>query len=282
MKEKFFKQIERLADKKPNMKQAVRNVKKDCQDNGNPHGNIKETVTESICKGCAGYSRDETAHLLDILNIHQSINSPELYTPAPSPHDNEPLRHVRSLTSFVAYHMIGRIPGEYDDLSDRKHYNEYIRERFDRNGNEIELEIEELNGTIGSSENNLAWWTFYRDGKDGAKGLPTNCETYMMELALGEHELNQIKEDKIGVEVSVNVKDLKHKLYKPTALDSFEPDTRFRPELSGLPYGLTCPQEDGLNPRPELVSRRVRYPEDIDADNVRIKKLPCRRLRVVK
>lgn len=68
MKEKFFKQIERLADKKPNMKQAARNVKKDCQDNGNPYGNIKETVTESICKGCAGYSRDETAG-----RLHQKV-----------------------------------------------------------------------------------------------------------------------------------------------------------------------------------------------------------------
>jgi len=118
----------------------------------------------------------------------------------------------------------------------------------------VELEMDELQGTTGRPEE-PTWWTFYEKTCDA----PGTGESYMHELALSESEIKTAEQDNTVVELSIDAEILGEPLYKPTALDSFIPDTKFEPELTGKTCGYTVPQNPGLQSRPELVSSSVSY-----------------------
>ena len=66
-------------------------------------------------------------------------------------------------------------------------------------------------------------------------------------------------------------------LFKPTSLEGFAGNTRFRPELTGADYGRTVPPKRPSSGRPELVSSGFRYDEAGDEDfDVEVRVLPYR------
>ncbi len=100
------------------------------------------------------------------------------------------------------------------------------------------------------------WWTWHIAGLTA----PADGATYLAELAVGDGERGRADTDGCVVEVWVPPAELGEPLYKPSALDAFEPDSGFAPDLSDAAHGWTRPLATGLQPRPELVSRAVAYP----------------------
>lgn len=56
--------------------------------------------------------------------------------------------------------------------------------------------------------------------------------------------------------LELDTTDFPATLYKPTALDGFCEHSKFVPEMTGLPHGLTKPVDPAFK---ELVSAQVRY-----------------------
>lgn len=268
----FFNQLKALVEKEPLMKKAVENVQNDCRSDDQPNGNIKPPVIESICNNCKEHAEEETGHLGETVRHHRSIERPDFYQPVSTP-ANEPLRRVTSLQFFVLYHMLESFRGKnLLGRSSDKHgsvpkLKKHLIDRFEDAGDEIDLDLDELEGSIGK-HNEPTWWTFDEKGVDIAE----SGEIYMKELALGEGNLKEAEKDNTAIELSIDGEALGQDIFKPTALDAFIPETNFEPELTGKSYGYTAPGELGLQSRPEVVSASVPYRELRKNSTVTLKK----------
>jgi hypothetical protein len=275
--DRFFKQLTALTEEEPTMKKAVDNIFKDCQTEDQIHGNIKTPVVEAIAKICRGHREDETAHLDGTIRGHQAINKPGFYQPVPAPED-ESLRRVTSLSSFVTYHMLESFRGKnrlgmgFDAHGTIEKFKRDLLDRFEHD--QVELEMDELQGSCGPPAR-PTWWTFYEENRH----VPGSGEAYMQELALSEQEMNRAEVDNTTLELAIEPGALGQDLFKPTALDAFGPETRFEPELTGKPYGYTSPPKAGLQARPELVSPPVGYRELATDTILIIRRLPYRILQ---
>jgi hypothetical protein len=269
---KCFKQLNGLAEMEPSMTKAVENIKKDCRSADQPNGNIPVAISKAMSGICSKYPENQTGHLEETVKNHQSINKPKFYTPVSPPQD-EPLRRAISLSSFIAFHILESHRGKtLIGKSSAKHSSfPYLKKALldEFEDNRVELEFDRLQGTTGK-QGEATWWTFYEKGGD----MPKIGEKYMQELALGEDEMKKAEKDKIVVELAINAETLGKELFKPTALDSFIPETKFEPELTGRPYGYTAPEESGLQSRPELVSASVRYSDMNKNMILTLKKIP--------
>jgi hypothetical protein len=267
------KQLQALAQREPNMTQAVRNVIADCRtEQLNPHGNIGPEAQQPLEADCAAHAQDATGHLRGCVTRHGVLDDPALHTLAPTP--AVPLRRALSLTSFLAYHVQGEAGMGYDAQATVAALAKDPDLAPLSEGGTVALPIDALRGTTGR-EAAPTWWTLQEDGDAG----PVDGERYLRELALGDTECRTAAADGVVVEVIVPPAHLPGRpLYKPCALDAFDPDTRFRPDCSAAPYGRTHPQDgpsEDLAGRPELVGRSLAYADMGGADSVvRVAGLP--------
>lgn len=270
--DKFFRQLTVLVEKDSSMTNAVENIKKDWQSKDQPHGNIKPPVTVSISRKCDSYPEDETGHLEETITAHQSINIPGFYQTVSTP-GGEPLRRAVSLSVFLHHHINESFRGRnllgksYDRRTSIPKFKRHLLERF--KNDQVELELDELSGSTGPP-GKPTWWTFY----DKYCDAPGSGEAYMKELALDDKQLESAEIDNVVMEVIIYPEMLGQDLFKPTALDAFEPETKFEPELTGKAYGYTSPREPALQSRPEVVSASIPYRDLRKNTPVTVKKYP--------
>jgi hypothetical protein len=133
-----------------------------------------------------------------------------------------------------------------------------------------------LNGSTGPVP--TTWWTF--DVADAPSRL--DPQRYMEELALPQHEIDRALADGLAVELILPSDAIAGPFFKPTAVDGFCTETRFRPELTGAQYGRTVPVGRDQTPRPETVARSQDY-ESVGSEDtqITINPLPVRRLKAV-
>jgi len=270
---KFLLQLTALEHEEPAMKRAVKNVIMDIQSDQQPKGNIKTHIVEAIENICSKHPGKKTGHLRKTITNHQSIKNAEFYDPVPPP-KGKPLQRVVSFFNFVKYHildgsrgktLIGRSYSKQDALLFLK---KDILSRFEKRKS-IKIELDELQGSTGK-EDEPTWWTFYE--KDSV--IPGTGKTYMQELALTDEEMQEAEMDNTTIQLTVTAEELGRDLFKPTALDSFFPETKFEPELTGNVYGYTSPQESGLRPRPEIVSASAAYRDLKNTKSLKLKRFP--------
>lgn len=268
----FFKQLTVFSEQEPGMMKAADNIKKDCQSNKQPHGNIKNHVLDLICTVCHAHEKDHHSHIREVVRNHRSNDIPERYTPVSLPRA-ESLRRAVSLETFVQYHRLESFRGTnihgkgFDSRSSVKLMKKQILTQLESGDVQIETSI--LQGSTGKP-GEPTWWTFY----EGDLDLPESGESYMKELALSRSEMNKAESDNTVLEIEIEPRALGKKLFKPTALDAFYPDTLFEPELTGEIYGFTAPPEPGIRQRPELVSESINYRSFEPNSVVNIKRIP--------
>lgn len=270
---KFVKQLTALVSRESAMKRAGENIKKDIQSQNQPLGNINPQVVAAIEKICSSKAENETGHVRDVVKNHQAVNMPGLYEPAPPP-GKEPLRRALSLFSFVKYHILDGTQGNtylgksYSKQDLLPYYKDYLLDKF-KQENPYLIDPDELQGSCGKP-GDPCWWTFY----EKHNSIPDSGETYMQELALSDMEMKNAEMDNTAVEISIAAEKLGLDLFKPTALDSFRPETRFEPELTGKKYGATAPLKQGLQSRPEIVSKSQAYRDFENRDKLPLTKFP--------
>ena len=242
--------LEELAVREPRMRRAVTNVGADCRCDGNPHGNIPLAVQTAMASDCAAVELQRAEDFAAVFARRRAIAERTHYPEAPPPAE---LRRCVSLTVFAAYHLVPN--GCFDERASAR----YFEEEYPGPGPH-RVEIVALGGSTGRPAH-PCWWTWHTD----KIGPPRDGKTYLDELAVGEGKANGEGEvnwsrpiDRV-VEIRLRPADLGVPLYKPTALDDFRADSRFAPDRTGASHGWTCPDREGLCPRPELVSSPVDY-----------------------
>ena len=72
-------------------------------------------------------------------------------------------------------------------------------------------------------------------------------------------ELEKAEQSRGIIEIELEADKLNKNIYKPSSIDAFEANTKFEPELTGKPYGLTSPDKKNLQAFP--CSRSLRLQE---------------------
>jgi len=247
-----LKRLRAFAINEPAYRQAVENVFQDIRSAGNPNGNIEPKRAEILADMCHS---DPSLPLPDAIAKCQTIERPDLAEPIQRP--DAPLRRVMSLTCFITYHLL-HTPGRRADInSDAEELKESLKMDIVARNKPEEYDIENFLGGTGK-RNTPTWWTFREDDDRPTKG---DCEQYLRELALHEMTIKEAMNDSMAIEVIVPGEIIPEPLYKPCALDSFQEETRFRPDLSNAPFGRTAPVDPGLVGYPELISKSFPYQE---------------------
>jgi hypothetical protein len=237
--------------------QAVKNLKDDCcPDNGN----IPQTVVASINRCCEQRGNDYKG-ILSIVKQHGVLEKPEFYATVSFADCNSAdgkLRRLVPIRDFVIHHI-----GVSDDSAAARKEND-LESRIQRYKTMLQIEwnSDDLNGWTGDPET-VSWWTF---NLIGSTPIPDALE-YVNQLAIQWSEQTQkdLGKDQMIVEIIIDAGQV-GELYKPTALESFQENTLFRPGAKDIPYGMTCPRclsesSTRVDPlgRPELISRSICY-----------------------
>jgi hypothetical protein len=113
----------------------------------------------------------------------------------------------------------------------------------------------ELSGTAARN-GSLSWWTF-----DPPAALGDDGQAWCAALALSQGALDDSA--KTGL-ARIEIDDdpaCPPDLRKPTALQGFCADSKFAPDLTGLPHGRTKPDDPALPACNELIGPNFRYAE---------------------
>ncbi len=259
----FFEALEELKKNNTHMKRAVNNIIIDRQTPANPFG-ISHPLEESLDRALADGNTVEAS----VLN-HSMVKKPDLHTEAAGV--GEHIKRVVSKQTFMRWQLgKGDRRGNFTSVSDMAWVDlediiETGKEAVE--GNIIashSFEPLRLKGTTGR-KGAAVWWTW---DEYGQSYIGTGRQ-YIMELALSENELRLSELDEMVVEVSILQEKHPERLYRPTGLDSFFPDTQFYPNLNPQEcFGRTrpIPPANKDNGRPEVVGAAVEYAEQLDKD----------------
>nr|VFK53263.1 MAG: hypothetical protein BECKTUN1418F_GA0071002_101814 [Candidatus Kentron sp. TUN]VFK54066.1 MAG: hypothetical protein BECKTUN1418E_GA0071001_102014 [Candidatus Kentron sp. TUN] len=252
-----LKCLQAFAENEPAYRQAVENLFQDIRSEGNPNGNIGPERTKALAGIC---NADSPLPLPDAIAECQTIRRPDLAEPVPRP--DAPLRRVMSLTCFVTYHLLHVLGGRADINNDAEELIESLKMAIVARNEPEEYDIEDFLGSTGQRDT-PTWWTFREDADQPTMG---NGERYLRELALSEATIEEAMNDGMAIEAIVPGEIIPKSLYKPCALDSFQEETRFRPDLGDVPFGRTVPADSDLVGHPELISQSFSYHEMSDKD----------------
>ena len=246
--------LEDLRRLDPTYHQAVENVLGDVCSTGNPHGNLKDDLVRELDDCCCAPPRPVT----ELVREHCCIKKPALHREAsPGPI----LRRALPLSQFVGYHLVGTGAALEADVDDFLSVCPI--------GSASRLLCENLKGSTGAPTR-PSWWTFDEPGRD----LETDGWAYARQLALGEVTLEAAEEDGALVELEMETHAL-GRVFKPTSLEGFGPNTPFRPELTGADHGRTVPEDPAHIGRPEVVSASQTYSRlAVHIDEVAVRVLP--------
>jgi hypothetical protein len=233
---------------------AIENIGLDMHGDSNQYGNITSVAQKSLDDCCGSSHVGSCNDVEKLVRDHQSHQKASGATARNKPEDD--LRRVVPFHTFVDHHYKGGV----------KALANLVRVGA---VNTTTIPIEAMRGGTGR-DTAPSWWTF---------GLPhpRNGQQYAAELALTiEHSHpNDAPADaamiKGVVEVRIRSSEFPKDVFKPSALDGFCPDSKFKPDLSPSTHGWTKPDmaKDGLARRPELVSQSFSYSEikrNIDLD----------------
>lgn len=248
----FIRQLSYLAGEQPDdFGDAVDNVLRDFRSDDNRYGNITKAAQQSIARGCAASSDTDVAHLERMIDSHLSFKAASGCEPRKKP--MEPLRTVVPCVVFVDHHLAGpKDPqtGSLETIRNIRHLTSAQRE---------DVPIGMFCGRT-YREGHSTWWSFgpanFDCGRDCVAALALPDETVHLSENCGGI-----------VEVAIPAEAMAEPLYKPTSLDGFGPQTKFKPNLTDDPWGLTAPEplgphgSQGPQARRELVSNSFRYTE---------------------
>lgn len=214
--------------------EAIDNIRRDLHGDDNPHGNIGREAQDSLNKACAGGAVD----LVAVIAAHQSHQPAAAARPRPVP--AEPLRRVVPYSWFLSFHIgaasertLNLQPGTKRKTAEIPHAS--------------------FTGTTGQV-GGPSWWTW-------GSPPPEHGRDYVEELALPQTTKEAAMKGGV-VEISIPRDRFPTDLFKPSALDGFMARTRFEPDLTDTPHGLTQPENTTTHSRrPELVSRSFAYGE---------------------
>jgi hypothetical protein len=272
----LLSQLTALETAEPAYAQAARNVRNDLRSASEPNGNICELVALAIEADCCKHGKTTCDHLHEVIEAHRNneviahVGNQQTVPP-------DGLARVVPMSTFISYHAL-------DSNADNRQLLKKERREKLKNAlfgipkirvvdatYEAKLECQRMRGTTGRPLS-LTWWTKAIPKPDGtAPG-----KTLMQRLALCEATLLQAEEDRHVVVVTMpkaGFVSVGEEVYKPNALDGYHADTKFRPELSGKPHGLTFPDDPALAPLPELVSASILY-EDVGTVEVTLFAVP--------
>jgi hypothetical protein len=230
---------------------AIDNTVQDMNTDCNPYGNITSVAQNSLNRCCNPPHGGKCIDIEMLVRDHQSHQRASGAIPRKKPEEN--LRRVVAFHTFVDFHhKSGR-----DALANLVRAKSVKTEA---------LSVQAMRGSTGR-DGCLSWWTF---------GLPRpdNGRKYAEELALTIEEANPADAvadaAKINgvVEVQIPSSSFPKNLFKPSALDGFCRNTKFKPDHTSSEHGWTKPDSNakvGLERRPELVSQSFSY-TDVDPD----------------
>lgn len=240
----------------PAYAQAIANVRADIRSDASPHGNLGPHAVTALDAACE-LGRGAT----EAISEHQAIVRPDLHQPA-----MPPIRVRRALarSDFVVYQVIGQDDDSAEKMQDRHVWEAALTNGVHRFG------VTTLRGWTGRREGSC-WWSFDEAGRP----TPDEAHAYVAELALSARTASNIADEHVVVEVSLPAAVASARYFKPSALEGFGPDTRFRPELSGAAYGRTVPDDGSLRGWPEVVSASAAYSDILgENDEVEVRVLP--------
>lgn len=261
----FFEAVEELKERRPEMVRAVNNIVIDLQSPENPFG-ISAQLVENLDKSVSdGHPLEET------IRAHTTIQRPGFHTEAEV--NTEHIKRVMSKHTFVRWHLgDGRHTASFTDASDTAWVS--LEDIIETSGENLPAHVEarqsfetfQLKGTTGP-KNAPVWWTWSEDGLPyEGKG-----EQYTAQLALTDNEISYARMDGLVVELNIPYEKHPEKLYRPTGLDSFFPDTRFYPNLNPTEcFGRTKPMPPSESQKglPEAVSAAIEYSDQLPEDTM--------------
>lgn len=254
--EHLRRSLEALRASEPEFHQAVENVFDDVASPGNPHGNLGSNLVAALeSRARSGGDARQT------VREHECLEKPSLHRRVSPPRE---VRRAMAPRHFVVYHVL-----EGSGSADESEVEAWLRVLTPGNHR---LAKDDLGGRT-SAPGRPCWWS----GAEPDHPSPATGETYVHELALGEIQCQQAEQDGAVVEVTLLSEWVGEHFFKPTALEGFGPRTRFRPELTGSPWGRTVPTRPELRGRPELVSPGAAYREILkEGDEIAIAVLSFR------
>lgn len=242
----------------PRFAQAVENVYQDLYSKeGNPHGNLKPELVKAL-DGCCDGDRE----LVEVIDEHCCHRFPALHCQSRAAADT--VKRVMSLSDFIQYHRLGTGAANESEMG--------VYRRLYATVEAESISVVSMSGSTGPPER-PCWWTF----DEPEVSPPEDGKTLVEQLALSEEAKDLAKSDDRVITLELPSGEVE--MFKPTSLEGFEEDTRFRPELTGSPFGRTQPARQGLDGRPELVSRSVRYQELREDLILELKVLPYEKAR---
>lgn len=244
-------QLARLARTQPEMKQATENLQQDIRGPANPHGNVSEKLAAALEAACAGFPEDSCNHVERTVQDHQAVRRPDLRSPAKV--ETEVLRLCYAYTTILTWHIGSGAADTYGAESASAYHDKAVELVP---GSSLQWEIDQLQGSTMRLDA-PTWWTF----PIGDEDRPRDGRTYLEELALGPEEFGAAKEAGRVVEIEIPKSAFTQDFYKPTAVDAFVANTGFRPSWSDDPFGWTAPKQEKRKPRPEIISKSMRYAE---------------------
>jgi hypothetical protein len=259
----LLSQLTALEAAEPAYAQAARNVREDLRSTFSPNGNICEGVALAIEAECCKHGTTASNHLHEVIEAHRA-NGAAAHAVSRQTVPPDGLARVMPMSTFISYHALDP-NADNRQLLKNKERREKLKNalfgipkiRMVDAIYEAKLECQRMKGTT-SGPRSLTWWTNAIPKPDGtAPG-----KTLMQRLALCEDTLLQAEKDRHVVVVTMpeaGFTNVGEEVYKPNALDGYRANTKFRPELSGKPHGLTFPDDPALAPLPELVSASILY-----------------------
>jgi hypothetical protein len=259
----LLSQLAALEAADPAYAQAARNVREDLRSTSSPNGNIREGVASAIEAECCNHGKTARRHLRKVIEAYRTHEA-AAYADNQQSVPPDGLATVVPMSTFISYHAAGSTADSRQLLKSKKRRERLRDALFDipkvraiDASYKVSLGRRKIKGTT-SAPRNLTWWTETTLMPNGtAPG-----KTVMCRLALSETTLLQAERDGHVVFVTMPEAGFNNSgrtVYKPSALDGYCRETKFRPELSGMPHGLTCPDDDALAPLPELVSASISY-----------------------
>ncbi len=255
----FFEALENLKTAIPEMSQAVDNIITDRRTDENPFG-ISKKLEQSADKDLKNGNELEK-----VVFSHHFLNRPDLHMEVDI--DAENIRHVMSCQVFKQWHLGDGSFTSGSELADNDCLEDLLGP-FDPDAGNIlatgPCHPTQLTGVSGRPDASV-WWCWSEDDKP----YSDTGEMYMADLALLDDEILQAELDGIVVELELNREKHPGELYRPTGLDSFIPNARFRPNTNSTePFGRTHPIPPSIETKgcAEAVNQPIRYADALPDD----------------
>ena len=266
-----------FSEKYASYNQAVKNIFCDQKDHQNPYG-IDTNLFQDLENALKNLESLEEKEVLNVVKEYSCLKQPEKHTKAVFPEQVDSVLHFELYEDFLIYH-VGDGKPENEEDSDLEGFNfstiSYSlgqnRDKQNENTNAIfeEFGSENLKGVTGKD---ITWWTW----TEGLNEVNYDKDPIILSknLGLSEKKIKLLSKKSaclVEIKIDKNAFETKHDccFFRPTGLESFEKNTKFRPNRKKDEcYGRTINPEDQPI-LPEVVNRSIAYLE-LDSQKISI------------